>query len=86
MPLFLNMNVNVTIELYYIFSKISKFRYWLLFTDAVYIDLLGVPEGRNLRTDFTNIFTYLCDQKNEGNSSDKEMGGGPIGRVFTNIP
>ena len=29
-----NMNVKVAIELYYIFSKISKFRYWKLFTDA----------------------------------------------------
>ena len=32
-----NMNVTVAKELYYIFSKISKFRYWYIFIDAEYI-------------------------------------------------
>ena len=31
------INVKVAIELYYIFSKKTKFRYCKLFTDAVYI-------------------------------------------------
>ena len=32
-----NMNVKVIVELYYVFSKKSKFGYWLLFIDAEYI-------------------------------------------------
>ena len=32
-----NMYVKVAIQLYYLFSKISKFRYWQLFTDTEYI-------------------------------------------------
>ena len=39
-PLTRNMNIKVAIELYYIFSKISKFSYWYLFTDAEYIYLI----------------------------------------------
>ena len=37
MSLIRNMNVKVIIELFYIFSKISKFKYWYLFIDAEYI-------------------------------------------------
>ena len=35
-----NMNIKVAIELYYIFSKILLFKYWLYFTDAEYIFMI----------------------------------------------